>query len=109
MDAIRTIASDPLALREVAGPRPAQTADVAEARRVGEEFEAMFLSKMLAPMFAGLRSDGPFGGGHGETMFRSLMIDEYGKRIAKAGGVGIADAVAREMLRLQENGHGQQQ
>ena len=32
-------------------------------------------------------TDGPFGGGQGEEMFRSLMIDEYGKQIEAQGGL----------------------
>jgi hypothetical protein len=47
-------------------------------------------------------SAGPFGGGHGEEVFRSLLTQEYGRSMARAGGVGFADAVQREILRLQE-------
>jgi len=32
-----------------------------------------------------------------------MMVQEYGKAIARSGGVGIADAVQREILRLQES------
>lgn len=74
----------------------------AEAREAAEEFEALFLSQMLAPMFEGLQSDGPFGGGSSEEIYRSLMVEEYGKAIAKSGGVGIAEAVQREILKMQE-------
>lgn len=73
-----------------------------QARAAGEHFEAMFLGQMLQHMMAGLEPDPVFGGGHGESVFRSLLIDEYGKEIAKRGGIGIADAVSREILRLQE-------
>ena len=34
-------------------------------------------------------------------MFRSVMMDAFGKQIAKAGGVGVAAAVQREMLKMQ--------
>jgi len=81
-------------------PRP--TADTGAARRTAEEFEAVFLAQMLEYMVAGLDTSGPFGGGHGEEVFRSLLTQEYGRSIAKAGGVGLADAVQREILRLQE-------
>ena len=30
-------------------------------------------------MFSGIKTDGMFGGGQGEQMFRSLMIDQYAK------------------------------
>jgi Rod binding domain-containing protein len=53
-------------------------------------------------MFEGLSSDGPFGGGQAEETYRGLLVDEYGKAIAKSGGVGLADQIAREMLKMQE-------
>ena len=73
------------------------------ARRVAQEFEALFLSEMLSPVFESVDTDGLFGGGEGEKIFRSMMVQEYGKAVASAGGVGIADAVQREILRMQEN------
>ncbi len=87
-------------------PAPAPTAGDTrrqdQTRRAAEEFEALFLSQMLEPMFEGLQTEGPFGGGAGEQIYRSLMVQEYGKAIAASGGVGIADAVQREILKLQE-------
>lgn len=77
-------------------------ADPKAVRAAAEEFEAVFLSTMLAPMFEGLGQDNMFGGGPGEETYRSLLVDEYGKSIAKSGGLGIADAVERELLRMQE-------
>lgn len=74
-------------------------AQVAEA---AVEFEAIFLSQMLAPMFENLSTDGLFGGGSGERIYRSLLVQEYGKALARSGGVGIADSVQREILKLQE-------
>lgn len=70
--------------------------------QVAQDFEGMFLSQMLQPMFEGIPTDGMFGGGEGEELFKSLQLDEYAKLMAKAGGIGIADHVKRELLRLQE-------
>jgi Rod binding domain-containing protein len=70
--------------------------------KAAEEFEAVFLSQMLSHMFEGVRTDGPFGGGKAEEMFRSFMVQEYGKVMAASGGVGLADMVKREMIRAQE-------
>lgn len=75
--------------------------DIAAARKAGEEFEAVFLSQMIAHMFAGVGDDPIFGGGEAGRMYRSMMHDEYGKAIARAGGIGVADAVMREVLKLQ--------
>ena len=74
------------------------------AREIAIEFEAFFLGQMMQPMFAGIGAEEPFGGGYAEKMWRTLMVDEYGKAMAKAGGIGIADSVQREILRMQEMG-----
>jgi flagellar protein FlgJ len=74
---------------------------VAAIAKTAKDFEASFLSSMLGQMFEGLSTDGPFGGGQGEAMFRSVMMDTFGKQIVKAGGVGVAAAVQREMLKMQ--------
>lgn len=84
-----------------AGSSPGAARD-SRLARTAEEFEALFVAQMLAPMFETIKTDGPFGGGGNERMYRSLMVQEYGKAIAAAGGIGIADSVQREMLRLQE-------
>ncbi len=73
-----------------------------EAQAVAQEFEAMFLSQMLQPMFEGISTDGPFGGGHAENIYRSLLVQEYGKALAARGGIGLADTVAQEMIKWQE-------
>ena len=70
-------------------------------RELAEEFEAVFLSEMLRPMWKGIEAEPPFGGGQEEETFRSLLIDEYGKMLAGNGGVGIADSVLKELLKLQ--------
>jgi Rod binding domain-containing protein len=83
---------------------PAAGLDVqdAQVRAAAEEFEAVFLAEMLSPIFDGLESGGLFGGGPGEGIYRSLMVREYAAAIARSDGIGIADAVQREILKLQE-------
>jgi hypothetical protein len=73
-----------------------------EVRRAAEDFEAFYLTQALSTMFAGIETDPVFGGGAGESAFRGFLTQEYGKILARTGGVGIADSVAREMLKLQE-------
>ena len=84
----------------VAQPKP--TANVAAAMKAAQDFESVFVTQMLGQMYEGISTDGPFGGGPGEGMFRSLMLDEYGKQITAQGGFGLAKAVTRELLRAQE-------
>ena len=73
-----------------------------QIRRTAEEFEASFLSQMFKPMFEGLETDGPFGGGSSEETWRSFLLDAMAKQTVKAGGIGLADTVMSEMLKMQE-------
>ena len=76
--------------------------DEKAARETAENFEAVFISQMLTPMFNTLSTDGLMGGGKAEGVYRDMMVDEVGKSIAKNGGLGIADSIYREILKLQE-------
>jgi Rod binding domain-containing protein len=82
--------------------KPIANGNIEQLRKTAQDFEASFLSQMLKPMFANLGAEKPFGGGTGEDMWRSLQVNEYGKAIAQKGGIGLADSVFREMLKLQE-------
>ena len=83
---------------------PANAAELAKRGKIhntAQEFETSFLSVMMQQMFTGLKTDGPFGGGPGEEMFRSVLTDAMAKQVSRAGGVGVAASVEREMLKLQ--------
>jgi flagellar protein FlgJ len=91
-------------------PPPAiRASDKNTAVKVGRQFEAQFVSQMFKHMFDGIKTDGLFGGGSGEEMFRSLLVDEYGKMVAARGGpngngsgFGIGAAVQKMLLKHQE-------
>ena len=93
------LARNPLAATTTA-PKP--TVDEAAARAAAEEFEAVFLAQMMAHMFEGISTDGPFGGGQAEQVYRSLLTNEYGRLATASGGLGIADQVMSEILKIQE-------
>lgn len=84
---------------------PQKTANAAAAEKAAKEFEGIFISQFVGQMFEGISTDGPFGGGEGEAMFRSLMVDQYGKQIADRGGFGLSDAITRSLLAHQETSH----
>ncbi len=73
----------------------------AAAQNAAQEFEAFFLMQTLQQMFAGIGQDPLFGGGAGEEMFKSLLIQEYSTELAKAGGIGLADQVLGELIKTQ--------
>ena len=75
----------------------------AKLRRAAEDFTAVALNEMLKPMFDTQDgTDGPFGGGAGERAFKPMMVDEIAKQMAHGGGLGLAEPVYQQMLRLQE-------
>ena len=82
-------------------PLAPQGASKAKIVQTAQAFEAQFVAQMLEPMFEGLSSAPPFGGGSSEQAFRSFLLDAIGEQVAKSGGVGIAQSVQSEMLKLQ--------
>jgi peptidoglycan hydrolase FlgJ len=92
-------------------PGPITQAQLAAApqrlRQAAQAFEAQALSQLLAPAFATVdMSRSAFGGGAAESQWRPMLLDAMAGAAARSGppgaqGVGIADMVLREMLRLQ--------
>ena len=73
----------------------------ADVDAAAKEFEAVFISQMLKPMFEGLETDSMFGGGKGEEVFRGMMIEQYGKEIAARDLTGIQTQVAHKLIEIQ--------
>lgn len=92
---------DILAQKKPVLPNVADVKTREQARHVAQEFERMFISEMMGPMFQGIETDGPFGGGNAEATFRPMLIDQYSDAIAKGGGIGISDTIMKEILKLQ--------
>lgn len=82
-------------------PLTAGTVETPRMRATAERFETSFLAQMLKPMFEGLETDGPFGGGQAEGTWRSFLIDAMAAQTVRAGGIGLADTVVAEMIRMQ--------
>jgi Rod binding domain-containing protein len=78
------------------------TASEAKAEWAAKEYESVFISQFLGSMYSGIKTDGVTGGGQGEEMFRSLMINEYGKAIEQRGGFGLAAQMKAQLLKHQE-------
>ena len=88
-----------------AKPGVAELADPAKARvwKTAQDFEAMVLGQLVAPMFATVEtSKGVFGGGAAEEQWRPMLSQEIGKHVARGGGLGLAVPVYHQMLRAQE-------
>jgi Rod binding domain-containing protein len=78
-------------------------ADPEALRKTSEKFVGMFMSQMFSQMFSGVGTNSLFGGGQGEEMFKSVLIDEYGKAAAKQGGLGgMTDQIMHALIAQQE-------
>jgi Rod binding domain-containing protein len=79
----------------------AAPANEAQLRQTAAEFEAVFLAQMLATMTQNV-GQGLAGASAGEDAFGDMLNQEMAKLISRSGGIGVADAVMQEMLKMQE-------
>lgn len=84
------------------GSRTSNAASGAKIDATANEFESEFVAQMLANMFATVDVQEAPGGSDAEEVYRSMIINEYGKIIARTGGVGVADQVKQIMIKQQE-------
>ena len=78
-------------------------AQVQQAWKTAQNFEAMTLSEFLKPMFDTVDlSETPLGGGAAEQQWKPMMIDALAKQITAAGGVGPGPAGVYQMIHMQE-------
>ena len=63
----------------------------------------MAIGQLLEPMFSTVdMSGGMFGGGAGEQSFRPMLVTEMAKELEQHGGLGLAQPIYDQMLKLQE-------
>ncbi len=84
------------------GIRPNQSPS--EMDTVARDFEAVFLTEMMRPMFESVEVDSMFGGGRAEEIFKSMLLNEYGKSLANDGGIGMASHVKDTLIKMQGGG-----
>lgn len=83
------------------GPKAPHGASKEKLASVAKDFESSMISAMLQPMFEGLSTAAPFGGGQAEGAFRSFMIDAMAKQMTKAGGLHLSGAIQSELIKMQ--------
>ncbi len=78
-----------------------QAKNTQRIKDTAQDFEAVFMSEMIKPMFEGIEVEAPFGGGKGEEIFRGMMLTEFGKEIAKRDVTGIQTQVMNKLIEMQ--------
>lgn len=78
-------------------------AQLGRLRAQAEDLEGVFLNTLMKEMFSSLQTDSnAMGGGFGEDTWRGLQAEQMADAVAKAGGIGLADSIMGDLLKLQE-------
>ena len=104
-DIVSTYNEMPHPIYKLDVPAVAQNKDEKNQARIketAEDFEAFFMTRMMESMYEGVSTDGMFGGGHAEKVYRSLLLNEYGKLMAKTGTIGVSDSIMDSIIQMQE-------
>jgi flagellar protein FlgJ len=67
------------------------------------ELEGVFLNTLMKEMFSSIdTSESSFGGGFAEETWRGMQAEQFASALAEEGGIGLADQLMSDLLRLQE-------
>lgn len=98
MDATNSTGAATAAASGTATAQQKSAKERAAAHKVARDFEALMIGMMLKSMRATVSEDKLTGGGHGEEMYRSLLDQEYANAAAARGGLGLAQAIERQLV-----------
>ena len=82
-----------------------KSAVAAKAHEVAADFESVYVADAFKAMFKDVSVD-PLNGksDNSNETWRDMLIDQYAKDFVKKGGIGIADGIAAQLIKIQE-GH----
>lgn len=83
--------------------KPVTTPPDPKMMKAARDFEAMAIGQLLEPMFNTVdTAKGLLGGGAGEETFKPMLVTEMAKQVEQHGGLGLADGIYAQMLKMQE-------
>lgn len=94
---------DSISLSSAPGSGAADSATIRRALHAAHEFEAILLNTLLKPLehgFAALPGKEP---ADGSDNYQDLSVQALASGLAARGGLGIADMIARSLLRGQSD------
>lgn len=80
-------------------------ASVTKAREAAEKFESFFIYSALQQMHPVDKQAGLLNDNNAVRTFNQFLHENMANEIAKAGGIGVADMVEKELLKFQEDRH----
>lgn len=80
-----------------------KSGDTKALREATDQLEAVFIQMMMKTMRNSIpESEGIFKKSEAEKMFAQMLDDEYAKKMASAGGIGISDMIFEQFERYVE-------
>lgn len=75
-----------------------------QAKKVSQDFEALFVGMMMKSMRETVGKDKLTGGGHGDDVYRSMLDQEYAAAsVKRGGGLGIAKIIEKDIIRQESH------
>ena len=72
------------------------------ARQQAVELEGIFLNTLMKEMFASLEAEGGFA----EETWRGMQAEQFADAMAKADGIGLANAIVSDLIAVQSGESG---
>lgn len=70
-----------------------------QAKKVSQDFEALFVGMMMKSMRETVGKDKLTGGGHGDDVYLSMLDQEYAAAsVKRGGGLGIAKIIEKDII-----------
>ena len=86
-------------LRNLAEPGKNQTNE--ELKSLAHQFESIFVHQLLKAMRSTVQKTGLFDS-HATQMYESLYDEEVANLMTEQRGIGLADIIYRDLIRLEE-------
>ncbi|MCK7521076.1 MAG: rod-binding protein [Ignavibacteriales bacterium] len=79
-----------------------KTDDDTKLKQAAKDFEAVFIKKMFDIMESTVKKSELVNGGHGESIFKSMMYDHIAKDVASSphSSFGLAEQIYQQMKDL---------
>jgi peptidoglycan hydrolase FlgJ len=71
-----------------------------EVEKAAKEYEAVAVTKMLQQMYSDVKIDPLFGNKNTESIYKDMLLNEYGKLVADNGGIGLAKALTKDVQKM---------
>lgn len=105
---MQPLGTDPSQITPVSALSPAKTAGEVRAaektadprlKKAVQDFEALFLTQLLQEMRKTVPEGGLFERSGPDRMYESMMDEQLGFQLAQGRGVGLSQALYRQLLR----------